>query len=83
MSRQAKGCEHMAAGHNRNDEESQSKAITVPIQLQLEPAVRATLKRVAKDQQMTYAELITAMLERQYPDVLEKAHRVEELGWEL
>lgn len=79
----SEGMRHMAAGHSRNDEESQSKATTVPIQLQLEPAVRATLKRVAKDQQMTYAELVTDMLERQYPDVLEKAHRVEELGWEL
>lgn len=62
---------------------AQAKAQTVPIQLQLEPAVRATLKKVAKEQQMTYAELITAMLEEQYPDVLDKAHKVEEIGWDL
>lgn len=61
----------------------QIKSQTVPIQLQLEPAVRATLKKVAKDQGMTYAELITSMLENQYPEVLAKAHQVEEIGWEL
>lgn len=61
----------------------QEKAPTVPIQLQLEPAVRATLKKVAKERQMTYAELITSMLEKQYPEVLAKAHQVEEIGWEL
>lgn len=64
-------------------EETQIKSQTVPIQLQLEPAVRATLKKVAKDNQMTYAELITSMLEKLYPDVLDKAHQVEKLGWEL
>lgn len=61
----------------------QIKSQTVPIQLQLEPAVRATLKKVAKDQGMTYAELITSMLKNQYPEVLAKAHQVEEIGWEL
>ena len=40
-------------------DEAQAKVTTVPIQLQLEPAVRATLKKVAKERQMTYAELIT------------------------
>lgn len=64
-------------------EKTQIKTQTVPIQLQLEPAVRATLKKVAKDNQMTYAELITSMLKKLYPDVLEKAHQVEEIGWDL
>ncbi|WP_225749461.1 hypothetical protein [Paraeggerthella sp. Marseille-Q4926] len=59
------------------------KSQTVPIQLQLEPTVRTTLKRVSKDQDMTYTELITSMLENQYPEVLTKAHQVEETGWEL
>lgn len=68
---------------NREVEETQTKAQTVPIQLQLEPAVRAALKKVAKDNQMTYAELVTSMLKKLYPDVLEKAHRVEEIGWDL
>lgn len=63
--------------------ESQIRTQTVPIQLQLEPAVRATLKKVAKDNQMTYAELITSMLKKLYPDVLEKAHQVEKIGWDL
>lgn len=73
----------MAVDRLSDNEATQGKVTTVPIQLQLEPAVRAALKRVAKDQQMTYAELVTAMLEAQYPEVLEKAHQVEELGWEL
>lgn len=64
-------------------EKPQIKTQTVPIQLQLEPAVRATLKKVAKDNQMTYAELITSMLKELYPDVLEKAHQVEKIGWDL
>lgn len=67
----------------RNTNDNENKSPTVPIQLQLEPAVRATLKKVAKDKGMTYAELITSMLENQYPEVLEKAHQVEEIGWEL
>lgn len=67
----------------QDNEEAQTRTQTVPIQLQLEPAVRATLKKVAKDKQMTYAELITSMLETQYPEVLAKAHQVEEIGWEL
>lgn len=64
-------------------DEVQAKVTTVPIQLQLEPAVRATLKKVAKERQMTYAELITSMLENQYPEILAKAHQVEEIGWDL
>ena len=67
----------------REIEETRIKSQTVPIQLQLEPAVRATLKKAAKNNQMTYAELITSMLEKLYPDILEKAHQVEELGWDL
>lgn len=73
----------MSKANNTDKDTAKEKAQTVPILLQLEPAVRATLKQVAKDQQMTYAELLTAMLEKQYPEVLAKAHKVEEIGWEL
>lgn len=32
---------------------------------------------------MTYAELITSMLENQCPDVLANAYQAEEIGWGL
>ncbi len=73
----------MGRTYRQSNDFGQEKAQTVPILLQLEPAVRATLKKVARDQQMTYAELITDMLKRLYPEVLAKAHQVEEIGWEL
>lgn len=62
-------------------EETQNKSQTVTIQLQLEPVVLGKSEKAAKDDQMTYAELATSMLEKLYSGVLGKADQIEEIGW--